>query len=268
MVKSESFLYISILIKLILMERQPVAAIDMVPVADVYVWTPSGVEVWSGNVGARKAQLNGTTITRYSQPQAIRYATQKGRFVASSGLWYQTRLRLEKEMPEVESDFVTGEAEDTSTVLVFLKTGEKYADGLFVQYPVPNAGGTDSERDEKGIPKARQIFQMALPVRNSNVKDMPIELDPFLNTIYGMEDARKRLPDFAYVWVIPEGERRVLRSAWSWPHREDRRVIVRGYWAPADRFSDVGFREFEGGEDSITAVDERRRKLIVEDNKA
>lgn len=232
--------------------------VGKVYVANVTLWTPSGEERWSGYVTEKKAQLNGRTITKYQQREAISHAIQQNGFIPSSGLWHQSLSRLEKERPDVEEDFITGESEDTSAVLKFLKVGEKYADGLFIQYPFVNSDCTDFERDEKRVPKARQIWQMALPVNDSYVHRLPEELDTFVNTLYGMSDARKQLPDYAYVSITPEGERRVLRSDWDWLPREGRRVLAGGDWRPADRVSDVGFRVFDGGEDSIRDVDARK----------
>jgi hypothetical protein len=239
-----------------------------VPLSDVHVWTPSGEEVWTGNVYALKAQKDRKTVTSYSQPHAVDYAGQLGGLVPSSGLWYQARKRLQKENPDVEKDFVTGVLEDTSTLWKYLKIGQKFADGLLIQYPFANEDGSDFVRDEKGIPKGRQIWQMTLPVGDFYINKMPQELATFANTLYGTEDAIGKLPDYAYFWanagsIKPGVERRAFRGCWDWSGRAYGRVSVLGLWAPSNRFSDVGFRVFEGG-DSIKDVDARKRRLIVE----
>ena len=78
---------------------------------DVYVWTPGSdgkgeQEVWSGHVYAKKAQTpDGNTITAYSMPGEISYARKMGGFQPSSGLWYQSRARLENENSGVEENF-------------------------------------------------------------------------------------------------------------------------------------------------------------------
>lgn len=247
-------------------QTEPLAKI---PLSNVYIWTPSGEEVWSGRVYPKKAQQDDSTITGYQQWEAIKHGKQMGGFVPSAGLLYQTRAKLEKENPVVEEDFITGDLEDTATLWRYLKIGENWADGLLIQYPLPNEDGTDFLRDEKGIPKARQIFQMALPVRDSYVGKMPPELDMFANTLYGMQDTRSLLPDYAFVWVNPSSikscvEKRALRGGWYLAPRERRRVDVPGPLAPAHRHSPVSFRVFEGGEELIKDVDARRRRLIVE----
>ncbi len=251
-------------------------ALVKVPLAGVRVWTPGkdykgDEEAWSGNVYAKKAELNGMTLKAYPQWEEIAHAREIGGFEPSSGLWYQTRARLQTESPDIEKDFITGMLEGTATLWKYLKVedGKSWADGLFINYPVPNADGTDFERDEKGIPKARQVWQMALPVKDSYVNGMPPELDTFANTLYGMQDSRVQLPDYAFVWVNPSSikhgvEKRALRSGWGLARRADRRVDVSGYLGPAGRSSLVSFRVFESGEDSIKDADARRRKLIVE----
>jgi|GEM_PF-4818588 len=242
-----------------------------IEVVGLPIWTPGrdgrgDEERYTGRVHAKKAAEGGSVLTGYSRPQAVGYAAKHGGLVPSSGLWYQTRARLEAEGNPVEKDFITGPLEDTATLFRVLRVWRNYADCLLIQYPLLNAEGTDSVRDERGIPRAKQIWQTALPVSSEYFAEMSPDFAVFANILFGTDDAQRKLP-FARFYLgkapVPGEERRVLRSSWGWAPK-DRRVDVNGALGPSARHSDVGFRVFEGGEDSIREVDARRRRLIVE----
>jgi hypothetical protein len=243
-----------------------------IPLSGVPVWTPGkdgkgDQELWSGNVYAQKAELDDNVITNYSQPQEIAFSKSIKGFQPSSGLWYQTRVKLQKENPDVEENFITGHLERVATLWRVLKVGEKCLDVLLVQYPFAVAGGKDFERDERGVPKARQVWQMAAPKENTYVTQAPADVITFFKTLYGVENLAQ-VPDNAYFYAgdvpAPGEERAALRSDWGWHHREGRRVNVHGVWRPSGRYSLVGFRVFEGGEGAIKDVDARKGRLIVE----
>lgn len=244
--------------------------------AAVPVWTPSGTEYWSGYVRLGKEKDVGDVapnLTSLSQPGEIAYARRSAGFLPSPGLRYQAVATLAKDRRERFVDgfardlavqsFVSDIAEDSSTVLKFLRIGAKYADGLVIQYPVVNADGTDFERDEKGIPKGRQTWQMALPIKHHPVSAMGDEFDPFLNTMFGMEGARKMIRDsgFGMVVVEPVGERRVICSPWYGPPDIERLNSLGCVKEPFVQSDQIGFRLFEGGEGFI--IDQERKKRYV-----
>ena len=169
--------------------------------------------------------------------------------ILTSGEWHQIRKYLQRTNPEAEDGMITGSYERTSTVLDYVhgsksQTG-KWFNGLLIQHPEIGSD-RDLAKDEKGILSARDVWEMALPLDFDFVKNMPREFDPFLDTIYGMEGARKKLSDSAFVKISPEdkGLINLLRGNWNcgWPDREGRRVSVLGVWDPFDSDEDVASR--------------------------
>jgi len=83
---------------------------------------------------------------------------------------------------------------------------------------------------------------MALPLESGYVKEMHTRFSPFRDTIYGMKDSEKTLPDYAFVSITSEGVRNLLRGYGGWHYREDGRVGVNGLWGPLDPGGNVAAR--------------------------
>jgi hypothetical protein len=96
--------------------------------------------------------------------------------------------------------------------------------------------GTDGKMltDGNGVPKCRYEFECALPAKSDFAKNQPKDCDTFLDTLYGMEGARKKLPNNALIVVCPEGELdNFLRGRWRCGYRGTGRVSADGGWKPS-----------------------------------
>jgi len=209
----------------------------------IHIWTPDG--------GYNAPRLIATAMTPPSMDfeQAAEYLRKQSprQRHLTFGESFQAMLALEgdEEGMTIAEDMVAGVYERTGTIAVF-KGARKSDDGSFyhgcvVQTPLFDADG--HMISENGIPKGRDSWEMALPAKNGYAKDLPKDCDTFLNTVYGMEGARKKLPGNAFVLAWPEGElNNLLRGSWSCGRRENRRVYANGDWGPSDSIEDVASR--------------------------
>ncbi len=213
----------------------------------VEVWIPNGSYTAPRRIDTNKMPVN-TTLPEVILEAGGRNPRQR---ILTSGEWHRIRENLQRTNAKVEEGMITGPYERTSTILDYThgrKGDGDYFCGLLIQIPEVVDDGNFAE-DEKGILKARYIWEMALPIKSDHVKNMPPELDPFLDTIYGMKEARKILPDYAYFYMEkPEGLISLLRGDWAWPDRGRRRVDVFGAWRPLNPGGCVAARAaVEGG---------------------
>jgi len=197
----------------------------------VHIWTPDG------GYNAPKLIAEAKTPVSMDLPQTITYMkkqSQKHRPL-TSGEWHQVRKALKEARPEIEENMITGAYERTSTLV-------DYEHSLVIQ--IPDADAEDNLiTDGKGIIKGRHTWEMALPKSSGYIKQMPNELVRFFNTIYGMEDAAKQLPDNAFFFIDenPAGTRNLLRGDWSCA-RGSGRVNVDGGWRPSNSRGSVASR--------------------------
>ncbi len=204
------------------------------------IWTPDGSYRGPTIIDRSKMPTNQTLFQTTKEAKESRYPLTE---VFTSGEWFQILLALETMHSPVAGDMVTGPYERTSTLLDYEHgtRRDKWHDGLVIQLPEFDGRG-NFVPDEKGIPKGRHIWEMALPIESICIENMPPELDEFLNTIYGMENARKQLPGEAYFYAKPLEIRNLLRGYWDWPSRGSRRANVGGTWRPSRSSEDVASR--------------------------
>ncbi|NYZ77322.1 hypothetical protein H0O02_03330 [Candidatus Micrarchaeota archaeon] len=214
----------------------------------VLVWTPSGLREAPNIVGAEDTPPNRTMPHDLND---IRQTLSPGAGRLASGDFYRVLFRLEKTNPEVARSMVTGSYKATGTLADFshckkvYKNGTAYFDGLLVQHPE-----TDGERlltDDRGIIRARDVWEMPLPLEGGYVKELLREtpvLGKFFDAIYGMENAGHHLPDYAHLnWPNnPTDVLNLLRGRWPWRPPMDWRVFVDGLWRPSDSDWDVASR--------------------------
>lgn len=209
----------------------------------VKIWTPTG------EYNALQLIAEAKTPVSMDLEQTAEYMRgQKPRQrLLSFGESFQIMLALEgdSEGKAIAEDMVTGAYERTGTIAVY-KGARKSNDGSFyhgriVQTPLFDADG--HMVSENGMPKGRDAWEMALPAKNGYAKDLPKDCDTFLDTLYGMEGARKKLPGNAFVVVWPEGELdNFLRGSWHYDDRRSRRVEANGHWGPSDSRGGVASR--------------------------
>ena len=197
----------------------------------VEIWTPDGHYKASRQIDTKKTPV-GTILPQVTIEARKMQPSQRP---MTSGEWYRIREYLRNKNPDMEENMITGAYERTSTISDYVhgKKKKAYFDGLLIQIPVSDDEG-NLVTDERGILEARHVWEMALPVKSDYAKNMPPELVVFLNTIYGMEDARKRLPDCAYIYVVPQGLKNLFRGAGARLAARDRRVDVSGHLGPLD----------------------------------
>ena len=229
----------------------------------VHVWTTDGYYIAPRQIDTKK------TSSKTTLPQIIAEARNKKprQRPLTAGEWYMIREMLEQTEPGIEESMITAPYERTSTILDYIhgrgrrKYSKKgYYDGLLIQIPEADDEG-NLIKDEKGILKARHIWEMALPIKSDYVKNMPPELDTFLNTIYGMDDARNKLPDYAHVSIKYDGLRNLVRGQ-SWHFQGDGRVVVNGRFGPLSTYWDVAARAATEGRTLHELVDADYRKVI------
>ena len=210
------------------------------------VWTPSGYRTAPQYLCVDKMP------TKQNLIQAIDMA--KGRTprqrLLTSGEWYQISLRLEETNPEIENNMITGPSEATATIAdyehgkkVEKKSGLAYFDGLLMQHPETDGNGYLAT-DEKGILKARDMWEMPLPLKGGYIDGMPKNFKKFIDTIYGMRSARKKLklPHAYLFWSEnPTGLISLLRGGWIWPTNVPGRVRVHD-WRTFGSDEDVASR--------------------------
>ncbi len=163
--------------------------------------------------------------------------------IITSGEWHQMDWIMQRTNPDLEEDMVTSPYERTSTILDYVhgkriekKSGLAYFDGLLMQNPE-----TDDKAsfifDEKRIMKAKDTWEMALPLIGNNPTNMHRVFNRFIDTIYGMKRARNRLwPDTSYIY-LPDNPREfinIIRGNFGWRNLDMARACVTGNWGPND----------------------------------
>lgn len=168
----------------------------------------------------------------------IQEAGKQGKRLLTSGEWHQTAVRFIEACPEAGRMVPNWKSmERVSTILRYncgrkkTRKGAEYYDGLLIQSPEADDEGK-LLRDSGGIPIARDVWEMALPAKCFYAKNADPVFDRLVDTLYGMENARKLVIDRAFVMVIAEGERGVLWKGWD---SEDRFSIDATHepWVPS-----------------------------------
>ncbi len=198
----------------------------------VRIWTPDG------GYNAPKLIAEAKTPTKMDMPETISFLRGQNpkQRQLTSGEWHQIREYLKAAKPDIEDNMITGAYERTSTLVDF-------DHGLVIQIPDIDTGN-HLVRDGNGIIKGRHEWEMALPKKSGYIGQMPKDSAKFFNTAYGMDEAAKQLPDYAYFLIDdnPTGTRNLLRGLWSSGRRECRRVSVDGDRGPLSSGEDVASR--------------------------
>lgn len=175
-----------------------VGGLEFVNITDpVKVYTPSGSRSFRCRVGAYHLPPDRTMEKDIQAIKAIhRRATH-----LTSGEWYQILLRLEETNDEIAQNMRGPTHDRTATILDYehgkkvVKKSGSYFDGLVIEHP---------ETDKKGnfvydgdILRARDVWEMPLPLEPLEqfiiIGKMPKIFDKFLDTIYGMKNARNEV---------------------------------------------------------------------------
>ncbi len=218
------------------------------------IWTPDGSYRGPTIIDRRKMPVR-QTLFQATREAASRYPAMAP---LTSGEWFQILLALENEAHDVAEDMVSDSVERTSTLLNYAhgKRRNEWCNGFLIQFPDFDENG-NIVRDERRVPKGKYVCEIALPTKTGYVKDMPTECDPFINAIYGMPDARRQLPDYAYhyayLWLAPDDIRNLLRGYWCRLDRECRRVDVDGRGEPS--LPDAVVASRVGGQMGTVSVD-------------
>jgi hypothetical protein len=188
------------------------------------------VHIWTldGGYNAPRLIAKAKTPTGMNMPQTIVFlkGQRPRQRMLTSGEWHQVRGMLEATNPDVEDNMTTGYYERSSTLV-------DYDHGCVIQIPELDAEG-NLVMDGQHI-KGRHVWEMALPKKSDDVKNMSADLAKFFNTIYGMEDAAKQLPDDAHFFIDenPSGVRNLLCGYYRYNYRETRRFDIHGCWWPS-----------------------------------
>ncbi len=151
-------------------------------------------------------------------------AQRLGKRQNHSNEWFLGRQYLEHDNPKAERDFIEGPLEWTGTVLDYDR--EEIQEGLILNPDKSIASvGTRLGRKE-GI---------LLPDKSGYVKDFHQKYMGTMSQIWGVEDPMRGLPDYAYLYVTPNGFRPVVRGGWFLLRRDYRRVSANAGCAAADR---------------------------------
>ncbi len=158
----------------------------------VVCWSPDGYYGTPMKIDVNNIPAN---TTLYEAISEARKRKPKQRII-TAGEWHTIRNYLQKTNPEAEENMVRDPRKMTSTILDYGhgKRRKNYFAGLLIQMPEVNDEG-NLLTDENGILKAKQIWEMPLPIGFYNLKELTKTFDKFLNTVYGTEDARKKFPE-------------------------------------------------------------------------
>jgi hypothetical protein len=218
----------------------------------VEVWTPSGPREAPRIISARMMPSNST------MPQDIDSINKMppGARRLTSGEWHQIRERIEKGNPETERSMTEIPYEATGTILDYAhgkkverKSGS-YFDGLVIQNPLTDGKGNFLE-DEKGIIRAGDVWETALPLEGGYVTNMRARtFGKLIDTLYGTKGAINKLPDYSYL-DLPDNPGHlinVLRGGWPKNDRSGARANIGGRWKPSDSDASVASRISLDGE--------------------
>lgn len=192
----------------------------------IEVWTPRGVYRAPSLIDLNKMP------TDMDLSESIFEANRRDpkQRVLTSGELYQIRNSLENDNPDLERDMTTGPYEGTSTILDYVHGSKKrrFFYGLLVQMPeLDDKGEFKKERD--GVIKGKHILQMALPIKSDYVKRMDTIFDPFIDVVYGVNNAREYVHDDAFIYASSGGIKNIIHGSWGWPE-ESRRYSINADW--------------------------------------
>jgi hypothetical protein len=143
-------------------------------------------------------------------------AQSKGRRLPASAEWYLGRSYLQIHNPEAEEDFITGPREWTGTVLDYDR--DQILEGITLK---PN-GDIANVKTRLGKKEGFKI-----PDESKYVKDIPERYMKTIAHIWGLQDPKRELPDYAFLYVpsSKSGFRPVVRGGdWFLHYRDDGRV--------------------------------------------
>lgn len=196
----------------------------LVEIAPLKVWTPDGYRAAPTRIDMEL--MGELTLTEAVFEAGRRKPRQR---ILTCGEWHVVRDEAERTCPELERSMTTGAGYRTTSTILDYEHGKVVGNvfhGLLIQNPEivqEERHGPMLAVDENGIIKARDIWEMALPFEcgyeatGIYAVNLPPELDTFLNTIYGMEDARKRVK-YAFIGIShrsrPPADNMILRRGW------------------------------------------------------
>jgi hypothetical protein len=109
----------------------------------------------------------------------------------AAGEYFVIREALRRENPNFSRNI--GRPEMTGTLLFYPERGRKrirgYHSGFLIDIPETDEKGMII-KDEKGIPKGRYVFEMALPIKGMFFRQMGRNLRAFKDVVHGKKDAR------------------------------------------------------------------------------
>lgn len=187
-----------------------------------------------------------TTVDRYFPGQSMSPDTWQNQMLKAhrprerlsySNEWSGAQRHYVQSNPEYERQFVEATAW-TGTVLDF--GDETLKEGI-----VLNSDGTIASSG-KVLGKKDKIL---LPHSSAYVKDLSDKHMPLVAYLHGVKDPKRKLPDYAYLWLESRGIKPVVRGGWDVGGRGYRRVdVIAG---PADWW----FAAWQ--------VDEKRPKNVI-----
>lgn len=153
-------------------------------------------------------------------------AQRQGKRFAYSSEWFNGRRYLEQNNPQAEEDFITGVSEWTGTVL-------DYEQGALLE-------GITLDPDKSIASVKTRLGKkegILLPPQSAYVKDLDDKYMALAIHLWGVQDPKRELPDYAYLYVS-HGFRPVVRGGWGWDRRDYGRVGAgAGYGAAGGGFA-------------------------------
>jgi len=201
------------------------------------------------------------TFTRYFDEQpldACKWTEQMlkaqglGRRLSYSNEWSNAQKYLFKHNSEQEQHFIDTIAW-TGTVLDF--DDETLKEGIILN-------------DDGTIAESRTVLRkkdgILLPHSSEYIKDLDDRYMMLISKLHGLKNPKRDLPDYAYLWVEPNGFRPVVRGHWHWRHRDDGRVDVNANYDPASRSFVARLVDEKRPSTSITKKEYERRQSKIE----
>ncbi|MBL7206407.1 MAG: hypothetical protein ISS36_02295 [Candidatus Aenigmarchaeota archaeon] len=228
--------------------QEPTEREDFYLLPEMQVWTPEGYRPCPRYIAKTKmTNPDGTVMVSKTFPEFDIEAEKQRARRPTSGEWHVIRRWAERECPELEQNMITGKYELTTTMadqdrdIVYQHPEHDEAGNLLVEPISMDRIGQNVLYVPDLRLKAKDAWKMKLPKESAYVKNLPDEFDMFLDTLYGEENAREDLPDYAFLSVFPNGLIAVLRGGWRWPARGGRVSVDAGCW-PFGRAGGVSSR--------------------------